>query len=166
MRLSSRHRQWIYWTSALLFGSGALWLICHYFVRIEGEFGPAPHPLESWALRVHGAAAMLALVVAGSLVPIHVRRAWHQRRNLLPGILLAGVLLLLAVSGYALYYFAGEEARPVISMLHWGVGLGVPALLVWHIAAGRATLPGMRAGSREAPAPATAPRRADDGRVA
>jgi hypothetical protein len=43
--------------------------------------------------------------------------------------------------------------------------LGVPALLVWHIAAGRATLSGMRAGPREVPAPAD-PRRADDGRIA
>jgi hypothetical protein len=164
MRLSVGHRQWIYWAAALLFGSGALWLICHYLLRIEGEFGPAPHPLESWALRVHGGAAMLALVVAGSLLPIHVRRAWHQRRNLLPGVLLGGMLLLLTVTGYALYYFGGEQARAVISVLHWGLGLGAPALLLWHIAAGRATLPGGHGAPRQAPA--AEPRRADDGRVA
>jgi hypothetical protein len=133
-------------------------------LRIEGELGPAPHPLESWALRVHGGAAMLALVVAGSLLPIHVRRAWHQRRNLLPGILLAGVLLLLTATGYALYYFGGEQARALISVLHWGVGLGAPALLLWHIASGRATLAGRHGASRKTPA--TEPRRADDGRVA
>jgi hypothetical protein len=165
MRLSVGHRQWIYWAAALLFGSGVLWLICHYFLRVEGEFGPAPHPLEPWALRVHGGAAMLALVVAGSLLPIHMRRAWHQRRNLVPGILLAGILLLLTVTGYALYYFGGEEARPLISVLHWGVGLGAPALLLWHIASGRATLAAMRAASREAPAPAAEPQRAHDGRA-
>ncbi len=164
MRLSAGHRQWIYWAVALLFGSGALWLICHYLLRVEGEFGPAPHPLEAWALRVHGGAAMLALVVAGSLLPIHVRRAWHQRRNLLPGFLLGGMLLLLTVTGYALYYFGGEQARAVISVLHWGLGLGAPALLLWHIAAGRATLPGRHGAPRQAPA--AEPRRADDGRVA
>ena len=165
MRLSTGHRQWIYWAAALLFGSGALWLICHYFVSVEGEFGPVPHPAESWALRVHGAAAMLTLVVAGSLIPIHVRRAWHQRRNLLPGTLLASVLLLLTISGYALYYFAGEQARPLISVLHWGVGLAAPALLLWHIASGRATLVGKRTDVREPAAPAE-PRRVHDGRGA
>jgi hypothetical protein len=166
MRLSTGHKQWIYWAAALLFGSGVLWLICHYFVRIEGEFGPAPHPMESWALRVHGAAAMVALVVAGSLIPIHARRGWQQRRNLLPGIALAAVLLLLTASGYALYYFAGEQARPLLSVLHWGVGLGTPGLLLWHIASGRATLAGRRAGPQEVPAPTAEPRRAQDGRVA
>ena len=137
MRLSTAHRQWIYWSAGLLFASGALWLACHYFLEGSGEFGPTTHPLEPWCLRVHGAAAMLSLVLVGSLLPIHVRRAWHQRRNLLPGAVLFTVVLLLAVSGYALYYFGGEEARAAISVFHWAIGLGAPVLMVWHIAAGR-----------------------------
>lgn len=138
MRLSVRHRRWVYWSAALLFGSGALWLVCHYFLQREGEFGPAAHPLEHWSLRAHGAAAMLALVLVGSLLPIHVRRAWHQRRNLLAGALLGGVVLLLTLSGYALYYFGGEEARSALSLLHWGIGLGAPVLLLWHVRSGHA----------------------------
>ena len=138
MRLSAGHRSWVYWSAALLFGSGALWLICHYFLQVEGEFGPTLHPLEPWSLRVHGGAAMLALVLVGSLLPVHVRRAWHQRHNLLPGILLLSIMLALTLSGYALYYFGGEQARPVISLLHWGVGLGTPLLLLWHVTSGRA----------------------------
>jgi hypothetical protein len=95
-----------------------------------------------------------------------MRRAWHQRRNLLPGILLVGVLLLLSVTGYTLYYFGGEGARPLISVLHWAVGLGAPALLLWHIASGRAALAAMRAAPRKEAAPAAEPPRAQDGRTA
>jgi hypothetical protein len=139
MRLSAGHLRWVYWAGALLFASGALWLLFHYFVRVHGEYGDTPHPLESWWLRLHGAAAMLALAVLGSLLPIHVRRGWHQHKNLAAGIALSGVALLLILSGYALYYFGGEEARPWISALHWILGLGTPFLLLWHISAGRKT---------------------------
>ncbi len=137
MRLTSGHRHWVYWTVAGLFASGVLWLVFHYFLPAQGEFGPAPHPLEHWWLRVHGGAAMLALLVVGSLVPIHIRRGWHQRRNLALGIALSFTLLFLTLSGYALYYFGSEEARPWISMLHWSVGIACPLALVWHIASGR-----------------------------
>ena len=121
----------------LLLVSGALWLLFHYFVRVHGQFGEAPHPLESWWLRLHGAAAMLVLIVLGSLLPVHVRRGWHQRRNLLAGTILGAVGLLLIASGYALYYFGGEELRPWISVFHWVVGLSALPLLIWHILRGR-----------------------------
>jgi hypothetical protein len=48
-----------------------------------------------------------------------------------------GAMLLLTVTGYLLYYAGGEETRPVISLVHWVVGLAVPALLTWHVLSGR-----------------------------
>ncbi len=137
MRLTSGHRRWVYWSAAVLFASGALWLVFHYFLQRDGQFGPAPHPLEQWWLRLHGGAAMLALLVVGSLLPVHVRRGWHHRRNLPLGIALSSVVLLLTLSGYALYYFGSEDARPWISLFHWGIGIAGPLVLVWHIASGR-----------------------------
>ena len=138
MRLAARHKQWIYWSAACLFATGALWLVFHYFVRVHGEFGETAHPLETWSLRLHGAAAMLCLVLVGTLLPIHVRRGWHQRRNLGPGLLLLLGAALLALTGYGLYYAGGEELRPVISIAHWVIGLAAPLLMIWHIRAGRA----------------------------
>jgi hypothetical protein len=114
-------------------------LVFHYFLRQHGEFGEAPHPLEVWWLRLHGACAMLVLIVMGSLLPIHVRRGWHQRKNLLAGSVIVAILVLLIASGYALYYYGGEEARPLISAFHWIVGLGAPLALIWHILRGRRT---------------------------
>jgi len=167
MRLSSGHRSWVYWGGALVFGSGILWLLCHYLLQSEGEFGPTPHPLEHWSLRIHGAAAMLALVLAGSLLPIHMRRSWHQRRNLLPGIALTSIVLLLTVSGYALYYFGGEQLRPILSLTHWAVGLGSPVLLLWHIVSGRAAAAASRSRQRQGlAATAPEPQQAHDGRAA
>jgi len=78
------------------------------------------------------------LIVAGSLLPIHVRVGWHQRKNLLAGIIVVAIFVLLIVSGYVLYC-SDEETRPVFSALHWIIGLGAPAALIWHILRGRGT---------------------------
>ena len=137
MKLSTGHRRWVYWSAAGLLASGALWLVFHYFVRTRGEFGDTAHPLEIWWLRLHGGCAMLALVVMGSLLPVHVRRGWHQRKNLFAGCMLGALALLLIATGYALYYIGDEVTRPWISALHWGVGLGAPLVLIWHVWRGR-----------------------------
>jgi hypothetical protein len=137
MKLSTGHRRWIYWSGTALFISGALWLLFHYFVRTHGQFGETAHPLEVWWLRLHGGFAMLVLVVIGSLLPVHVRRGWHQRKNLLAGWILGVLALLLIASGYALYYIGDEMTRPWISALHWVLGLGAPLVLAWHVWRGR-----------------------------
>jgi hypothetical protein len=141
MRLSTAHRRWIYWSGAGLVTTGVLWLLSHYFVRTHGQFGETTHPLEIWSLRLHGACAMLVLVVIGSLLPVHVRRGWHLRKNLLAGCAMGTLALLLIASGYALYYFGGEEARPWISAFHWGLGVGAPLVLTWHVWRGRRSYP-------------------------
>jgi len=133
MRLSTNHRRWIYWSGTALFATGALWLLFHYFARTQGQFGEASHPLEVWWLRLHGGCAMLVLVVIGSLLPVHVRRGWHLRKNLLAGWVLGVLALLLIASGYALYYVGDETTRPWISVFHWALGLGAPLGLTWHV---------------------------------
>jgi hypothetical protein len=133
IRLTRRHRSWIYASGALLFLSGVAWLIAHFGLRSAGEFGQVESPIAPWSLRIHGAAAMLALVVLGTLLPSHVRRAWHARRHRTAGALLLGVNGLLIASGYALYYAGGEETRAIVSPLHWAVGLLLPIALVWHV---------------------------------
>jgi hypothetical protein len=30
-------------------------------------------------------------------------------------------------------YYSDEETRPVISAIHWIIGLGAPVALIWHI---------------------------------
>ncbi len=133
IRLSRRHQVWVYAAFGVLFLSGALWLPFHFGGRSQGEFGTASNPAEPWLLKVHGAAAMVTLIVLGSLLPGHVRRGWNIRRNHRSGITLLALNGLLILSGYALYYFGGEESRAVISVLHWILGLLLPALLAWHV---------------------------------
>jgi cation transport ATPase len=137
IQLSRRHLFWLYGSFGLLLLTGIVWLIFHYFVHTVGEFGPVTHPLEPWSLKIHGAAAMITLVILGTLIPGHIRRAWHARKNRTTGVVLIALIVVLIASGYALYYFGGEQTRPIISALHWILGLTFPATLIWHIWIGR-----------------------------
>lgn len=137
IRLSPAHKRLAYAVFALVWTSGALWLAFHYFLGVDGDFGPEPHPLEKWWLRLHGLAVMLALVAVGSLATNHMRLAWSRGKNRttgLPMLLLTGWL---AATGYALYYFSSDANAAWLPLLHWIAGLAAPLALVAHIVSGR-----------------------------
>lgn len=121
----------------MLWSTGVLWLVFHYFLQSGGEFGPTPHALEKWWLSLHGLAAFAGLFAAGTVLPVHALRAWQLNKNRTTGVGMKGALAWLAVTGYALYYFADPEARPWLPWLHWVAGLGLPALITLHIGHGR-----------------------------
>lgn len=127
----------IYGATVLLAGSGALWLLLHYFAQREGDFGPSPHPIEHPMLALHGAAAMLFLFVLGSLLPVHVLRGLALQRNLVSGYMLAAINALLIATGYGLYYASGDALREIVGLSHWIPGLAMSGLLVIHIVIGR-----------------------------
>jgi len=76
-----------------------------------------------------GAAAVLGLRYPVQMLPLLLD--WLST-SADPDQGLLGLLLFLTLSGYLLYYAGGDEARAVISPLHWIVGLGAPALFVLH----------------------------------
>lgn len=114
--------------------SGAGWLVCHYWLRTPG---PAPHPLEVWWLRLHGAAMIGFLVVFGTLLPRHVKLGWRQGLNRGSGLPVLFATAFLALSGYGLYYVVSDEWRDRIGVLHWAVGLAAVAAIGLHIALGK-----------------------------
>ncbi|MGZ5201007.1 MAG: DUF4405 domain-containing protein [Telluria sp.] len=136
-RLERWHRRSVYVTGAVLLLTGVGWLVLRYFMRPVSEFGETVHPLEPWAMKLHGAAAMAALFFVGSLLHMHIRRALKAKRNLVTGWAMVGTLSFLVSTGYGLYYLAGDAGRPLWSVLHWAVGLAVAALFVLHIVVGR-----------------------------
>ena len=138
IRFSPDHKRTIYTVFLLLWLSGALWLAFHYFLRVPGDFGLQAHPLESWWLRLHGLAAFAALVVIGSVLPVHARRAWQLKKNRRSGLSMKIIFFWLGGTGYALYYFASEANETWLPLLHWSVGLALPLLLVFPIRRGRA----------------------------
>ncbi len=138
VRPGRRQRQAIYVASALLIASGLMWLLAHYALPLPED--AARHPLEPWAMRIHGAATMFGLAVLGGIWGNHVLGAWERGTHRWSGSSLLGLWLILALSGYGLYYLADEEWRGMASWLHVAAGIGLPAALaihVWKVTSGR-----------------------------
>ena len=87
-------------------------------------------------MKIHGGAAMLALLVLGALT-VHIRRGWKAHKNRLSGALLMAVNVFLIVTGYGLYYAGGEALREWLSRWHAWLGLASGVLLPAHVLAGR-----------------------------
>jgi hypothetical protein len=138
IRLDALRRRALYGLIAILVVSGALWL----FVHQRRADDTLPSPLEPWLLRLHGAAALLTIYLAGTMLYGHMLNAWHRRRNRGSGGTAAATMLLLALTGYGLYYFGGDALRRATEWLHWIFGFAVPLLLWWHIRRGRRWIAG------------------------
>ncbi|MFT3906259.1 MAG: hypothetical protein QM718_08150 [Steroidobacteraceae bacterium] len=136
-RLAGWQVRLLCWSGAALWLSGALWLLVHYFGRVQGEFGPEANPAEPWLLRLHGAALLALLLGVGSLLVVHVWRGWAYRQQRWIGLSLLILLGLLVLSGYLLYYAGDEALRAWDSVVHWSVGLVALPVFVWHYLHGR-----------------------------
>ena len=137
VRFSQWLNVWFYGVFSVLFFSGVIWLVVHNAgtVGTEGEgFDGQVSPL---LLKIHGAAAMGSLVILGVLIPSHMQRAWQLKRNHFPTVAIVGLCLLMAISGYGLYYCGSDAWRAWISGFHSVAGCALPLVLVWHIFSGR-----------------------------
>jgi hypothetical protein len=133
-QLSRRHKVALYLVTVLVFASGVGWWICDRLFSIADEFGGVEHPAaQATMLKVHGAAAMALLVLLGTLLPIHVKHSWVAGHNRPTGAGLLAWFGVLTLTGYGLYYAAGEELRAWTSAVHWWVGVALPLGLVAHV---------------------------------
>ena len=127
----------VYWSVGLLVVTGLTWLGVHWFAPASSDGIPLPSPTKLWAMRLHAACALASLVALGSLLPVHIRTAWHRRKNRWSGsvnLLAFGVLLL---TGYALWYASEGIFKDWAVWLHWGFGLALPIVLLAHVVLGR-----------------------------
>ena len=142
MRLSPRFQAVLYTVVAVLFVTGVVWLTVDRAVWPE---------LATDLLRVHGAAAMVMLVLLGTLLPLHARVGWRRGRNVASGILMLASNGLLVLTALGLYYAGSDTFRYWTSELHVGLGVALPLLITGHVIVGRRG----RAAAR-APRPAAA----------
>ncbi len=134
IRLKRLQRYSLYTVLGLLFLSGAVWAYWNYLVAPPGDFEMGA---KSWAMKIHGAAAMAILVLIGMLLNGHVRLAWRARRNRTSGSIFLSTFAVLTITGYGLYYAGGERLRAGTSWIHLTLGLALPVLLLIHILLGR-----------------------------
>jgi hypothetical protein len=84
-------------------------------------------------MKVHGAVAMLTLVLLGTLFAHHVPAGWAANKNRKTGPLLLGALIWLALSGYLLYYGGSESLHWYAAQSHLWVGIMACAIAGLHV---------------------------------
>lgn len=135
MRLKRPFRYSLYAAFTVLLLTGAGWLVADWQKNIAAD--------EIWQqaaatmLMVHGGAAMLALLLLGALVPVHLLRAWRRGKNLVSGSIMAAFNAVLIVTAFGLYYLGSEEVRPWISWIHLTTGFALSLMLPIHIWLGK-----------------------------
>ncbi len=125
-------------SGSILWITGFAWLLLHHFGQVQGEFGPQSNPLEPWLLRLHGLVLIPALLGFGSVMVVHIPRGWNDKRQRIAGLALTAVMSGLILSGYLLYYLGIEWLRGWTSVIHWVIGLSLPAIFTWHYLGRRA----------------------------
>jgi len=135
VRLGPLHRRLFYVSFGILWGSGALWVLIQWFK--DPELGAARTLLQTFAMKIHGAAMLIFLAMLGTLFT-HVRRGWILRANRLSGCFNIAINVLLAVTGWLLYYIPDDSTREWASFVHWSIGLAALPLLSVHTWFGRA----------------------------
>ena len=88
-------------------------------------------------LKLHGAAAFVALIAMGAMSAHHVRRGCAVARDRMSGALVISFLVALIASGYPLDYLVGDASRASISFAHWPIGVALAPVLAMHIVIGR-----------------------------
>jgi len=123
--------------SVIVIISGFLWLYFDFFIRVETEFSLQVHPLQNTFLILHGSSSMIFLIALGSVLPIHVFKAWEKKNNRLSGGIFLLLFTILILTGIGLYYSGVEENRQLLSILHWVIGILFPIFFVIHIYFGK-----------------------------
>ena len=135
MRLEPRVRASLYTVTAVLFVTGVTWWVLDW--RGALDVGSTWWPAGSYLLMTHGGAAMLAMILLGALIPLHLRAAWPSRSSRGTGVLMIAFHAALIVTAFGLYYIAHEALRRWTGTVHASIGFGLPVLLALHVMLGR-----------------------------
>jgi cation transport ATPase len=139
-----------------LLGSGVGWLAADSLKH--GPGGDVWQAAAAYLLMLHGGGGMATLILLGALIPLHVQRAWRNRRNRATGAAMVALHAILIATAFGLYYIGSEMLRAWASALHIAVGLLLPIMALAHLRAGRLAMRGgggaglaRRAGARATP---------------
>lgn len=135
-QLRRGHRWAVYLIIFALFTTGLAWAWLH---RLDeaGNANGAWREFKPYLMKTHGFAAVGFVLLLGTLLPVHIRHAWHARRNRANGAFFLSAVSVLTATGYMLYYLGDEKLRALCSDVHFWLGAALPLLLVGHIWSGR-----------------------------
>jgi len=117
---------------ATLWITGCTWLLLEQLIAKRGPFGVIPHPLEPPLLLIHGVAALFSLYLLGWISAHHVLRWWTRRLRRVSGGILATLLAVLALSGFALFFLSDDRWLHAMALVHEILGVALTVFAIQH----------------------------------
>jgi hypothetical protein len=130
--MSGKQRVIVYSLMAALWVSGCIWLYFDQRARFQDAFGGERNPWESALLTAHGILAVAGMFLFGWITAHHVTRWWNMERRRTSGGVFSGLLLLLIVSGFALFFLSEDRWQHYAALIHDILGVGIAAFAVQH----------------------------------
>lgn len=87
---------------------------------------------NSTLMALHGAGAVLMAIIGGMLWQAHAKLRLPAKKRANSGLGLLSILLILAASGYALYYAGNQTVRQYSGDIHTLMGCALPLVLMAH----------------------------------
>ncbi len=134
MRLEPGLRFWTYAVGTTLAATGVIWLVADMLKNADDELWQM---IAADMLMLHGMTAMIALVLIGVMIPLHIQRSWRAGRNRVSGAVMIGANAVLVATAWGLYYAGSDLLRTFATDIHLAVGLALPALAIVHVVLGR-----------------------------
>jgi hypothetical protein len=136
-RMPRRQRLAVYAVCGTLWASGILWLVLDQFCARAGQFGRTPHPLAAPLLLVHGIVAIASVYLLGWVSARHVLLWWTAGLRRLSGALFAALMVLLSLSGFALFFLSSDQWQRVSKLTHDVLGVAIVLFALQHWLFGR-----------------------------
>ncbi len=111
--------------------SGCFWLVLHYFLSQPTDWGSVQHPWAPTILKMHGWTAVASVFLLGWVTARHVSDRWSQTRKRVSGIGITTVAVVLAVTGYALYYTT-DRLHDAAALVHEVIGGAALVMALAH----------------------------------
>jgi hypothetical protein len=131
-RMPRAQRAAVYLSVGVLWISGCGWLYLDQFAEQRGPFGNIPHPLEPPLLLMHGVASVASLYLFGWIGARHALRWWAGGLRRTSGGLLACILALLILSGFALFFLSSDAWQRYAAAAHDLLGIALTVFAIQH----------------------------------
>jgi hypothetical protein len=136
-RMPAGERFWLNLAFVLLWSSGLAWIVLDLWFTRAGEFGVAPHPWQPPLLLIHGLVSVPVLYLVGWMSARHATLKWKMQLRRVSGLIFASFLLLLSVSGFALFFLTQESVQHAAAVTHEVAGGLFTVAILEHWFVGR-----------------------------
>jgi hypothetical protein len=136
-RMPRRQRLAVYAVCTALWVSGVLWLVLDQFFAQPAQFGRTPHPLEAPLLLAHGILAIASAYLLGWVSARHVLLWWTEGLRRASGALLATLMALVGLTGFALFFVSSDRWQRYAQASHEVLGTVIVLFAVQHWFFGR-----------------------------